>query len=132
MVVDDRSRYELHQKLDQVLGTEAASTLMAHLPPVGWADVATKHDLAQRDERLELRLAVTDARIGTLNEAVDARFEGVDARFEAVEARIEGTKHEVIAVLRGELAAHTRTIDLALVMAIIGSGGLAVAASRLG
>jgi hypothetical protein len=35
------------------MGTEDASTLMEHLPPVGWADVATKRDLEML--RLEWR-----------------------------------------------------------------------------
>jgi hypothetical protein len=46
MTVDDRTRLELHRKLDAVLGAEEADTLMAHLPPVTWNDVATKDDLA--------------------------------------------------------------------------------------
>jgi len=33
---------------------------MGMLPPVGWADVATKHDLAALEERLGLRF---DARL---------------------------------------------------------------------
>ena len=28
---------------------------MAYLPPVGWADVATKHDLAALEQRIDLR-----------------------------------------------------------------------------
>lgn len=47
MAIDERSRYGLYLKLEQVLGPEEATTLMEHLPPVGWADVATKHDLDQ-------------------------------------------------------------------------------------
>ncbi|MGH9269248.1 MAG: hypothetical protein ACRD0D_13875 [Acidimicrobiales bacterium] len=47
MAIDERSRHELHLQLEQVLGPEAATTLMEHLPPVGWADVATKRDLDQ-------------------------------------------------------------------------------------
>ena len=47
MVIDERSRHDLFVKLEQVLGAEEAATLMEHLPPVGWADVATKHDLDQ-------------------------------------------------------------------------------------
>ena len=35
-----------------VLDREHADTLMELLPPVGWADVATKHDLANLESRL--------------------------------------------------------------------------------
>lgn len=45
MTVDDRTRLNLHRKLEAVLGPEEADTLMAHLPPVTWQDVATKDDL---------------------------------------------------------------------------------------
>ena len=57
MVVDERSRYALFAKLGEVLGEDEASTLMSHLPPVGWADVATKRDLDHLGEQLrgELR-----------------------------------------------------------------------------
>ena len=63
MTINEHQRYQLHQALETQLGTENAATLMAHLPPVGWADVATKHDLNELrsdlhalEERLELRL----------------------------------------------------------------------------
>ena len=45
MAIDERARHEMYLKLEQALGAEAAGTLMEHLPPVGWADVATKRDL---------------------------------------------------------------------------------------
>ncbi len=45
MTVDDRTRLNLHRKLDAVLGPEEADTLMAHLPPVTWSEIATKDDL---------------------------------------------------------------------------------------
>ena len=44
-MIDERTRHELFLRLEEVLGAEEAATLMEHLPPVGWADVATKHDL---------------------------------------------------------------------------------------
>jgi hypothetical protein len=55
MVLDERSRHELYLRLEAVLGPEAAATLMEHLPPVGWADVATKRDLDALEQRLDLR-----------------------------------------------------------------------------
>jgi hypothetical protein len=56
MAVDEQSRHALYQQLEQVLGREATSTLMAYLPPVGWADVVTKRDLDFRLEAMEGRL----------------------------------------------------------------------------
>jgi hypothetical protein len=47
MALDDRARLDLHQRLEEVLGPESAATMMAHLPPSGWGDVATKADLAR-------------------------------------------------------------------------------------
>ncbi len=35
-------------KLGEVLGAPVARTMMEHLPPVGWAGVATKYDLDAR------------------------------------------------------------------------------------
>ena len=46
MAVDERMRHEMYSGLEEKLGPEVADALMAHLPPVGWADVATKQDLA--------------------------------------------------------------------------------------
>ena len=45
MAVDERARHQLYLRLEEHLGAEAATTLMEHLPPTGWADVATKRDL---------------------------------------------------------------------------------------
>lgn len=45
MAIDDRARLDLSQRLEEILGPEPAATMMAHLPPSGWGDVATKADL---------------------------------------------------------------------------------------
>jgi hypothetical protein len=52
MAIDERARHQLYLRLEEQLGPEAATTLMEHLPPVGWADVATKRDLDQLGDRL--------------------------------------------------------------------------------
>jgi hypothetical protein len=45
MAISEESRHHLYLRLEEVLGSEEAATLMEHLPPVGWADVATKRDI---------------------------------------------------------------------------------------
>ncbi len=56
MTIDERSRHALYTGLQEVLGEERATVLMEHLPPVGWADVATKQDLRTQLEATENRL----------------------------------------------------------------------------
>ncbi|MEO6468501.1 MAG: hypothetical protein ABIP21_05335 [Acidimicrobiia bacterium] len=53
MAVDERTRHEMYSGLEEKLGPDVADALMAHLPPVGWADVATKQDLAALAQRFE-------------------------------------------------------------------------------
>lgn len=45
MAVSDTQRHSLGQRAREVLGKKEGATLMEMLPPVGWADVATKQDL---------------------------------------------------------------------------------------
>src|SRR5438477_10572114 len=45
MTISEESRHRLYLRLEEVLGPDEATVLMEHLPPVGWADVATKRDI---------------------------------------------------------------------------------------
>lgn len=122
MAVDERARHELHVKLEEVLGAKRAATLMAQLPPVGWAGVATKRDFVELEQRLSLRF-----------EEVERRFEEVERR---LEVRLDAAHHELVALFRGEfisaVTAQTRTMIFSLVGALAAVSGLALALARLG
>lgn len=64
MAISEQARHQMYSKLEIVLGAEEAATLMAHLPPVGWADVATKRDVevAVAELRAEVRSGFVDLR----------------------------------------------------------------------
>ncbi len=64
MTITEANRHQLHQALITALGEEEAATLMEHLPPVGWAGVATKTDIEH------LRLA-TSSEVGTVRSDPD-------------------------------------------------------------
>ena len=110
MAITEKSRHELYRRLEEILGPEEATTLMEHLPPVGWADVATKEDLRQLEGRLDAKFDVIEARF----EAVDSRFEIIDERFDALESRLSGpidvlgekietTEHRLLAEMHSTL-----------------------------
>ena len=151
MVVDDRSRHELYRRLEEVLGMEAATTLIEHLPPAGWAEVATKHDLANLEERLELRFSArfaaidgrfdrVDERFNSLDErfnsiderfsSIDERFKGLDWRFEGLDDRLRGGMSELRAAFEHELRGQTTTMVFGLVSVVLTMAARAFALAR--
>ena len=67
MAVDERRRHEMYLAFEELVGGEVATTMMEHLPPVGWADVATKHDM-------EREIAILRADMGKEFGLVQAGF----------------------------------------------------------
>ena len=114
MTIDERKRHDLYQRFEDVLGHEHADTLMELLPPVGWADVATKADLTALE-------AGVDARFGSLESRVYARFEILEAHMDKGFADVRAELHQA---LRQQLWA----IFGVLVMAIV----ISEAVSRIG
>ena len=43
--VSERQRLDLYERLGETLGKANAEVLMEYLPPVGWGDVARRHDV---------------------------------------------------------------------------------------
>ena len=66
MSIDERRRHALYERLEGVLEAEHADTLMELLPPVGWADVATKQDLAALEQRMDLRFEAMEHRFASV------------------------------------------------------------------
>ena len=51
--ISEAQRFEMHTCLRGLMGEEVANTMMEHLPPTGWSDVARKSDV----DRLEADIA---------------------------------------------------------------------------
>jgi len=54
-----------------------ADTLMSHLPPVGWSDIALRSEVNAKFDEVYARF-----------EQIDERFERIDKRFDAMDAKL--------------------------------------------
>lgn len=57
MPSDDDDRRELFDLLEAGLGSRTAALLMVHMPPVGWAELATRSDLTGLRSELKGEMA---------------------------------------------------------------------------
>ncbi len=81
MALDERARRELFRRLEQALGPESAETLMELLPPVGWADVATKRDLDALADKL---LVGVRGELLAQSNAINARIDAINGQMKTL------------------------------------------------
>jgi hypothetical protein len=128
MTIDEQTRHALHNRLDEALGAEHAATLMSYLPPVGWADVATKQDLAlvRRDiVALGKDVEVLRSDIGKDMEVLRSDI-GKD-----MEVLRSGLGREFADRLHDTIGAQTRQLLFGLAGAVAASVGLVVGGAQL-
>jgi hypothetical protein len=146
MAIADADRYQLHQRLDEVLGPDHARTMMEFLPPVGWADVARRVDverlgadvdrLGTRMERLEGSVRSDMERLGGSLTAHIERVEGsvrsdLGHRIEQLETSLRSEMQIGASGLRQELSDGLRVATLANMATMTALAGVIVAAIRL-
>ena len=116
MTITDADRHRLYDALVATLGEQEATILMEHLPPVGWADVATKTDLdhlrAATKTDLEHLRAATKADIDGLRAATKADFNGLRGDFNGLRAEFEHLRTETNSGFRELHAAIDARTDL--------------------
>lgn len=117
MAVDEAARHQLYNSLESNLGPEPASTLMSLLPPVGWADVATKQDLHALENGL--RGEIAELRAETYQGFAELRGEMHQGFGE-----LRGELHQEIGALRTELHTSMRTAVFSMIGAMFTLAGL--------
>lgn len=77
MATTEQERLEMHLGLRKALGETVANTLMEHLPPSGWGDVARKHDITMALDMINMRI-----------DGIDRRIDMIEKRMDAIERRL--------------------------------------------
>ena len=105
MTITDTKRFELHQYLRTHMETNMADTLMDHLPPAGWSDLARTSDVSA--SQLLLKSDIEAVRTELRNEIQAVRSE---LRSEIAELRTElkGDIAELRAEMVDRFAAQTK------------------------
>jgi len=114
MAVGESERRELQEELVGTIGLDAADTLLGYLPPVGWADVATKSDLdalaSRLDGRIDRLAGKIDAlgsrlggKIDALHGRLDGKIDALDGRIGRLDQKVENTAVRLEGQLHREL-----------------------------
>ena len=111
MAPSEMKRLALFEKLVEVLEEEPAVTLMEHLPPAGWVQVATKADLGALEERINGRFAEFEGRMKVRFAEVNTR---IDTGLAEVNTRIGTGLAEVNTRIGTGLAEVNTRIDTGL------------------
>ncbi|MFZ9731610.1 MAG: hypothetical protein ACO3CX_08300 [Ilumatobacteraceae bacterium] len=133
----EADRLNLHQTLRGLMPEDVADILMAHLPPVGWSNVATKDDInllrAEMNQRfgfVDEKFKQIDARFDQIDsrlDQMDARFDQIDSRFDQVDSQLDrvDTRFDRLETKIDQLASMKRyvvTTGISLAALILGMG----------
>ena len=121
MTITDADRHRLYDALVATLGEQEATILMEHLPPVGWADVATKTDLehlrAEMNSGFRAAQATMDTRTETLRAEMAVGFARSDTQIATLQASMEAKFNSQLRWIIGTIIA-----SYAVMVAIAGLG----------
>jgi hypothetical protein len=100
MAMEDDLRQRIHQRLVESSGREEADGLMEMLPPAGWGDIPTKHDLGTHIASVR---ADVDQRTAELRGALRTGLEAVRSHVDRSVAELRGEVLTSVADLRSEM-----------------------------
>ncbi|MDT0202644.1 hypothetical protein [Nocardioides sp. AE5] len=104
MTVEEQHRRQLQEALVDRIGSGLADTLMSYLPPVGWADVATKHDVQALRVATKQDVQVVRVDVEALRADVEALRVATKQDLDTLQAVLHAEIAELGADLRREMA----------------------------
>jgi hypothetical protein len=88
MPSSEAERFTLHQTLRSLMPEAVADTLMSHLPPTGWSDIARQADIDAQSLRFD-RIDAKFVEIDVWFDRIDAKFVEIDHKFVEIDVRFD-------------------------------------------
>jgi len=133
MTISEQSRHAMYVQLESVLGQEAALILMEHLPPVGWADVATKRDLDQLHTLMQRDLALGMAQLrGDLRGEIGQLGTGLRSEMSQLGTDFRREMGELRGEMFDRMTAQTRTLVFTVLGSLATMAAVTLSAARFG
>ncbi len=104
MSITDRQRLKLLRTLETVIGPEDASTLMDHLPPVTWANVATIDHVS----------VVGDQTTKALRGEMQVLSTQLRSEMHTLSTELRGELNELRVELQSEIAGQVARLEVAI------------------
>jgi hypothetical protein len=137
MSISEAERHEIYELIKSATSDRVANNVMSMLPPVGWADVATKSDLAATKTELHAEIgslrSELHTEIGAVRSDIEALRSELHTEIGAVRSEfgsLRADMHVLRADVMSEMHQSIRSQTWALVAWTTGLAGLIVALGR--
>ncbi len=119
MAISQAKRTELHQELREKLTVDTADTLMDHLPPDGWSEVAMKSDLRTLEVAMKSDLTSLEVALRSEMKAIEHALKSDIAALQAAMLLMEERINSKIATLIAKQNKWMTGVLASLVVAMI-------------
>ena len=113
MPTSESKRLALREKLAEALGSETAGTLMEHIPPERWDELATKTDLRQFGNQLQTEMRGLKSEMRGEMKGMQGEMKGMRGEMKGMQAETEQRFVELerrIVAVQGDISELAREV----------------------
>ena len=113
MSTSESKRLALREKLAEALGSETAGTLMEHIPPERWDELATKTDLRQFGNQLQTEMRGLKSEMRGEMKGMQGEMKGMRGEMKGMQAETEQRFVELerrIVAVQGDISELAREV----------------------
>ena len=101
------------------MGVDDADTLMEHLPPSGWSDIARRSDLDHLHQLLESDMNSLESRLRAEMQGLRAEMHGMRGEMQGIRGEMQGIRGDLLEKMTDQ----TRTLMIGMTATVVAALG---------